>query len=739
MSWKPLIHIISPDADERGTLRAQLLGADYNVLVAHDPGEAIDKLKEGTPHLIVIDQEQADADSADFAALVHHLEGASPLPYLLLMDNNSAGTVPLSLREGLDDTLMRPVNTLELLARVRSLLRNRQLLGQIRIQEMFLRQKKLEPYVPEILQPTVLLVEDEAAQLQKIGDLISKIPCMVIKAQSSSEALQHIKDDPPQLVIIDFLFPDQDGLELCRYLKRLADTRTIPLLMLTSMPELDNRIVGMDAGPDDYLVKPVNPVEVITRVRRLLARQAGHMRLSGNMQILNNIGLTDQETGIPGDEFFRFSYPELIRWSQRAQLPFTIVRMRLATKENFYRLATTVHSTLRNFDMIFVTGEADLSLILPETQSDQAQIALSRILSRAEVNGVPPWEVRSAMVSVGEEGWDSGEIRKKLKIGKMEDGTMADFDADGDNRILVVGDKSGVNLVQLLKEEGFSNAEAFVFEGDKLPDILNANAVIIQGDLDKIPDLAHQLLPALPDPSTPIIVQYSERSEDSDLTALPESADYIPPGASNDYLIHRLRRSLDMVQAQSDAKEVESFILRLIRLMEEGDSDVLGHSQQVAIWAVRLGGRMGLSPEEIEALKWGGLLHDIGKLFLPGKILSKSRMLTAEEFAITKSHPRLGFDLCNGIGILEPALPIIKYHHERMDGKGYPEGLRGDKIPLLARIIAVPDVFDTLIRRRPYRPAFPVEEASKIVMSEAEKGMWDINIAKQFLEMIQRK
>jgi putative two-component system response regulator len=342
------------------------------------------------------------------------------------------------------------------------------------------------------------------------------------------------------------------------------------------------------------------------------------------------------------------------------------------------------------------------------------------------------------MVSVGEEGWDSGEIRKKLKIGKMEDGTMADFDADGDNRILVVGDKSGVNLVQLLKEEGFSNAEAFVFEGDKLPDIRNANAVIIQGDLDKIPDLAHQLLPALPDPSTPIIVQYSERSEDSDLTALPESADYIPPGASNDYLIHRLRRSLDMVQAQSDAKEVESFILRLIRLMEEGDSDVLGHSQQVAIWAVRLGGRMGLSPEEIEALKWGGLLHDIGKLFLPGKILSKSRMLTAEEFAITKSHPRLGFDLCNGIGILEPALPIIKYHHERMDGKGYPEGLRGDKIPLLARIIAVPDVFDTLIRRRPYRPAFPVEEASKIVMSEAEKGMWDINIAKQFLEMIQR-
>lgn len=739
MSWKPLIYIIDPDADERNVLRAQLLGSDYNVIAVHDPGQAAERVSGGIPHLIIIDQKQADSDSPEFSTLLHRIESASPLPFIMLMNEEDSTSVPSSLREGMDDTLMRPVNTLELLARVKSLLRNRQLLGQIRIQEMFLRQKHIEPFVPDILQPTVLLVEDEAAQLKEIGDLITDIPCHAIRAQSPSEALELIKKTPPRLVIVDFLFPEQDGLELCRYIKTQQNTRTIPLLMLTSLPELDNRIMGLEAGPDDYLVKPINPVEVITRVRRLLARQAGHMRLAGNMQILNKSGMCDQETGIPGEEFFRFAYPELIRWSQRAELPFTVLRLRLSSSDNFYRLATTVYSTMRNFDLVFVTGESDLSLILPETQSHRAQIALSRIFSRAEVNKVPPWEIKSAMVSVGEEGWDSTGTSRKLKLGGSEGSTLAKQEAEDNNRILVVGDSSSINLVQKLKEEGFVNAEAFVFKKDEVSDKVNASAVIIQGDLDRIPDLAQQLLPILQDPATPVIVQYSGDKDEIETADLPESADYVPPGSGSDYLIHRLRKSLDEVQAKSDNLEIENFILRLVKLMEEGDSDLVGHSQKVAVWAMRLGGRLNLKDSEIDALKWGGLLHDIGKLFIPGKILSKTRMLTSEEHAIVKSHSRLGIDLCSGFSIMEPALPVIKHHHERMDGRGYPEGLRGDGIPLTARIVSVVDVYDTLTRRRPYRPAFSEDEAVRILMSEAQKGMWDPGIVEHFVQMEGRK
>jgi putative two-component system response regulator len=103
---------------------------------------------------------------------------------------------------------------------------------------------------------------------------------------------------------------------------------------------------------------------------------------------------------------------------------------------------------------------------------------------------------------------------------------------------------------------------------------------------------------------------------------------------------------------------------------------------------------------------------------------------------VVKSHARLGHDLCRAFSMLDSSLPVIKHHHERMDGKGYPEGLRGEKIPLVARIVSVVDVYDTLIRRRPYRPAFSLEESARIVQSEAKKGLWDPAIVDEFLKMI---
>ena len=118
--------------------------------------------------------------------------------------------------------------------------------------------------------------------------------------------------------------------------------------------------------------------------------------------------------------------------------------------------------------------------------------------------------------------------------------------------------------------------------------------------------------------------------------------------------------------------------------------------------------------------------------------MSKEGMLNPEEYTVVKSHARLGHDLCKSFSLLSGALPIIKYHHERMDGRGYPEGLKGEKIPLLARIISVIDVYDTLVRRRPFRPAFSQEESARILRNESEKGMWDRKLVREFLEMIEK-
>ncbi len=736
MSWKPLVYIITPKYSERTTLRAQLLGADYNVAAFHSSDEALPRLSDGIPHIIIVDADHAMHEDGPFLELMQRLEIASPLPLLYIRNQNQGDSTWNGQREGCDDTLMRPVKSLELLSRVRSLLRNRQLLGQIRIQESFLASRSIKPFDANDSIPTILLVEDEAVELANIGRLLEEIPCELIKARTPSEALWHVKRKTPQLVIVDLLFPDLDGLELCLFLKSQEQTRYTPLLMLTSVPELDNKIVGIDSGPDDYLVKPVNNAEVLTRVRRLLYRNRGHQKLLGNNLLLNQHGFADPSSGIPRQEFFRFVYPEMVNWSQKAQLPFTVARIRISTEESFFKIASETRSSLRNFDLDFITGDTDMTLILPETPSDRAEIALSRILSRAQDVGVPPWELRMVTVSIGEEGWEPQQINDMFKPGSRGIGGSKKMPGNGD-RIVIAGDTvGGKDMARMLTEEGFEQVEIFPLEGDRDPGKIKANLVILQGDLARVPELIERLVPSLPDPETPILIKYTGPVTDISVSSIPDSADYIPPGTTADYFLHRVRNSLDLAHLRSGSEEVESFLKRLIRLLEEGDLDVRGHGQQVANWAVTLGTRLGLGKGDLEALRWGGLLHDIGKIFLPGKIVAKEGMLTAEEFTVVKSHPKLGYDLCKAFTMLEKALPIIKHHHERLDGNGYPEGLKGEKIPLIAKTVSVVDVYDTLIRRRPYRPAFSPEEAARILRSESESGMWDGKIVNEFLKMI---
>ena len=534
MTWKPLVYVITPGNDERAVLRAQLLGADYDVTAVHDPIEAVKRLDEGVPHIIIIDHRMVAAEDGGFVDLMGQLEEVAPLPLLFLMNPEEENPVPADLREGLDDTLMRPVRSLELLARVGSLLRNRKLIGQVNIQEKFLLEKKIKPFAHGNDLPTVLLVEDETSEMENIGRLLEQIPCKVIQTRTPSDALWHVKRGPPQLVIVDLLFPDLDGLELCRYLKKQEETRYTPLLMLTSVPELDNRIMGMESGPDDYLVKPAQNVEVLTRVQRLLDRNLGHQKLIGNALIMNREGFSDPSTGIPREEFFRFVYPEMVAWSQKAQLPFTVARIRIKTEESFLKIASEIRSILRNFDLDFITGETDLSLILPETPTERAQIALARIMSRAEDLGVPPWEIRVVTVSIGEDGWETDQLRDTLRTRGL-DITNGDTLDSRDERIVVAGDsQGGEELAALLNSHGFSKVQVLPLEEDRDPGKISASLVILQGGLDKIPDLMERLLPSLTGRYTPILIKYRGEDGETSRTSLPPTADYIPAGASDD-------------------------------------------------------------------------------------------------------------------------------------------------------------------------------------------------------------
>lgn len=166
------------------------------------------------------------------------------------------------------------------------------------------------------------------------------------------------------------------------------------------------------------------------------------------------------------------------------------------------------------------------------------------------------------------------------------------------------------------------------------------------------------------------------------------------------------------------------------------DGETSGHCQRLAARAVGLGRALELPEAEIAAMNLGGMVHDVGKLFIPDNILHKPAPLNGRERAIINEHPILGERLCAPVPSLAPALPIIRHHHERFDGSGYPDNLFGDQIPLVARITQIVDIFDALTTARPYKPAWSVELSLRTMRSEAERGWIDCRLLREFAALL---
>ncbi len=193
-------------------------------------------------------------------------------------------------------------------------------------------------------------------------------------------------------------------------------------------------------------------------------------------------------------------------------------------------------------------------------------------------------------------------------------------------------------------------------------------------------------------------------------------------------------RSLELKTRQiSEASRVHmATVEALATAIDARDQVGIGHVRRTQIYAVGIGNVMGLSDDEINALRTGALLHDIGKLAVPDHILNKPGRLTPGEMEKTKIHSSVGASILEKVGFPYPVVPIVKYHHECWDGSGYPEGLRGNNIPITARILAIADTFDTLRGARPYRHAVPRDEACDFLRSRAG-SQFDPTIVDLFL------
>jgi len=239
---------------------------------------------------------------------------------------------------------------------------------------------------------------------------------------------------------------------------------------------------------------------------------------------------------------------------------------------------------------------------------------------------------------------------------------------------------------------------------------------------------------------TPVVLITASQDRDDRIAGLEAGADdFLGKPIDLQELRTRVRSLLRVKQLTDELESTEAIMTMLGHIVEARDPYTEGHCQRLAEYATALGAALHLDVADIDTLNRGAVLHDVGKIALPDAVLLKPGRLDADEVALMREHPVVGDNLCRTVRSLERVRPIVRSHHERQDGRGYPDRLAGDEIPLLAQIVAVVDVFDALTTNRPYRDAMSPKAAYEIMLKEAAGGWCSVKLAQTFIDLHRRK
>ncbi len=235
----------------------------------------------------------------------------------------------------------------------------------------------------------------------------------------------------------------------------------------------------------------------------------------------------------------------------------------------------------------------------------------------------------------------------------------------------------------------------------------------------------------------PVFVVAATDDLESEVRAIEAGADeYFVAPLRQQAFRARVQASLRHKAVIDSLDDSETVLFSLAQSVEDRDPSLGQHCERLSLMAAAMGVALGLPPREILVLQRGGFLHDIGKVGIPDGILFKAGPLTPDEWEIMKSHAERGERICKNMRSLEPVLPIIRSHHERWDGSGYPDGLKGEAIPLLARILQLADIYDALTTERPYKRALKSQEALRVIREEVEKGWRDPRLVELFADLL---
>lgn len=309
-------------------------------------------------------------------------------------------------------------------------------------------------------------------------------------------------------------------------------------------------------------------------------------------------------------------------------------------------------------------------------------------------------------------------------------------------RILLVDDEPAprAGLEILLRREGYEvlavgdGASALEHCAEFRPDLVLLD--IVMPGLDGF-EICRRIKAAPETRLTPVVLITGLSAVGDRIQGINAGADdFLSKPIDFNELLARTRSLLRLKNYTDELENAEAVLFSLARSIEARDPTTHGHCERLSEISALLGARLGLGADQVTALRRAGVVHDIGKIAVPDAVLLKEGPLTTDEELLLREHPIVGERICSPLKSFRLVLPIIRHHHEKQDGTGYPDGLSGEQIPLTARILQIVDVYDALTTERPYRTALDSARALDEIADEAGKGWWDPKLVEDFRKLL---
>jgi len=487
----------------------------------------------------------------------------------------------------------------------------------------------------------ILFVDDETSILEVAKEFFTLRGYNVFTATNGQQAYEILQSHKIDCCFTDINMPIMNGIELAEKINRLDNT--IPVVIMTGFPSLENTLKTLKNGVVDFLIKPVNLHHMELCIQRVLQQR---------QLFVENILLKQAAEQKARLEKLNKELTQKVK---------DLKTMNRITNE-FLTLTTSADVFDRLVRMAADIVHADGAVFHLTHEMAETPIAISRFLSTSEPSSLRNFpDVPAEFIQ--EIGRDQLPVIASPESAKMQQSIVATLMA---SPLTIRGRVFGV--LAAFRKAGRST--------------------------------------------------FAEK----DLFYLSVMANHAAYAIENLALYENIYQNLF------------STIYAFVRAIGARDSYTEQHSNRVTCVARIIAERIGCSPEELEILHTAGLLHDIGKIGIRDEILLKPARLTDEEFEIIKTHTTIGANIVGQLGLWEREQAIIRSHHERYDGKGYPDGLKGENIPFLARILTVADVYDALTSDRTYRPRMS-EEAMLKIIRDGRGTQFDSQVVDVFLEL----